>query len=192
MSYVSHISLDELHPEYLNLLTPESKKLVDFIRPYYSKVSSKLHPIPTVLINWFKDTALNYQNILHEMKVTQYTVTKVEEKAMSNPNEKAYHEQFDNKYKDVWNNGTEVTVLTKGTTDFQTFGIGQSPFQKNFQQPIQLKPTPLQLPAILQHNMLQMPQSGQDFISGKKTYIGRQINIMGGRRTIKKNQIKIK
>ena len=76
LTSAGEIPLSELNPEYFKLLTKESKELVKFLKPYYSKMQTQQHPIPTLLLNWFKDTSVNYQNLIHTMDITKYTITK--------------------------------------------------------------------------------------------------------------------
>jgi hypothetical protein len=135
MTSVGYIPLDSFKLEYYKLLTPESQHIISFLKPYYNELAINQHPIPTLLLNWFKDTAMNYQNLLHTMTINQYTVTKVEEKIMSNDKSKAYHEQFKDEYENQLNNGSKIKVYTTGTTDFQTFGT-----------PMSSNPNPQQIP----------------------------------------------
>jgi hypothetical protein len=117
LTSVGHISINEFKQEYFKLLTNESKELFNFLSPYYSQLEVNQHPIPTVLINWFKDTALNYQNLLHQMKVTKYSISKIEEKTITKGDtNRGYQERFNDKYKD----GNKEVKIT-GFTNYEVF-----------------------------------------------------------------------
>lgn len=131
LTSVGEIPLSELNPEYFKLLTKESKELVKFLKPYYSKMQLQQHPIPTLLLNWFKDTSVNYQNLMHNMNITKYTITKVEEKAIrQGEKDKGYQERFQEEYE---NDNKKVKIM--GFTNFETFDGASGKKNPQFQLP---------------------------------------------------------
>lgn len=135
LTSVGEISLSELKPEYLELLTKESRELIDFLKPYYSKMQLDQHPVPTVLLNWFKDTSLNYQNLMHSMKISKYTISKVEEKTIrQGKNDKGYQERFQDEYE---NDNKKVKIM--GFTNYETFAGSNAKKNPQFELPPEFK-----------------------------------------------------
>lgn len=138
MSTLGNIDISKLKPEYTKLLSQESQLLIKFMQPYYSKLENKQQSLPNTMLNWFKDLSLNYQNLMHDMTVTQYSINKREEKVIKQGDvNREYQERFQDEFQDG-NKKVKILGFTQAGTSDGTTPMQTPQLPPEFQKYLQL------------------------------------------------------